>query len=286
MGENQNSVIPMVVFLIVALAGMYIISTQMISTQTKPQNVYISQQQTEHTVSVSGKAKTTVAPNLAQISFTVETNDAASAKRAQEENAETVKTITDALRASGVDQQDIETVRFSVTPITVSKWKCSRSTRSKSSEISKSSDIECDYYDRVYYNEILRYKATHQMRVKSDDTRKAGELLDAISRSAGNKVSVDAVSFTLKEETKMQLERSLLEKAARDARDKAQKIVAGTGASLGTIISASESVIYPVYDEYEYARAIAEAVNAAPPTQVSPGTIEVTANVKVQFEVT
>ncbi|MBS3067373.1 SIMPL domain-containing protein [Candidatus Micrarchaeota archaeon] len=266
-----NMWLPVFVFIIVALAGMYVISNQV-----KPQNFYVNQDPPRDYISVQGEAKTKVAPNLVKISFTVETNDTSSAKAAQEKNSEAVNKIITELKVAGLTDKDIETISFTVQPIKVSKWKCS-----------VEGDDKCDYYDRVYYDELIGYKAVHGFSVKSEDTKRGGALLDAIAAGGGNDAKINSVFFTLKDETRDQLERELLEKASQDARNKAQKIASGLSASLGKVISASESVRYPSYDYYRSPMAaIAETgASKAADTEVFASDIEVTATVSVSFEV-
>jgi len=261
----------LVVFLVIGLGGMYFISAQ-----AKPTNVYLSQEPIKNAVSVSGEAKTKVAPNLVQIAFIVETNDTKSAKTAQEANSEIANRVVAELKSLGLTDKDIETTSFSVQPIKISKYKCP--------DLYKT----CEYYDRIYYEEILGYKATHGFFIKFEDTKKGGELLDAIAIAGTNEVKVNSVSFTLKDETRDQIERELLEKASQDAKNKAQKITAGLGGSVGKVLSASENIIYPY--QYRYApqanvlAAEGDAAKVAA-TEVFASDIEVSATVSASFEV-
>ncbi len=275
-GSGPNILVSLVVFLIIALGGMYIISNQ-----TKPQNFYLSQQQEKNTISVQGEAKTKVSPNLVQISFTIETNDTASAKVAQDKNADVTANVKKQLLTAGLTEQDISTIQFTVEPIKKSVWECP-----------PPEDRKCDYYDRIYNDELIGYRAVHQLFVKSGDTTNAGALLDAISAGstygANNYGKIDSVAFTLKYETKKELERDLLEKASADAKNKAQKIASGTGVSLAKPVSISESVDYPVYYNYNYAPRSETVVDTAAimgDTRVFAGQVDVTAKVSATFEV-
>ncbi len=275
MGLEKDSTITLFVFLLVALAGMYAISTQ-----ARVGDVYISPQPSENTVTVNGEAKTKATPNLAQISFTVETNDTQSAQATQERNAQITADIKAALLAAGVLEKDIETTQFLVTPVKVSRWDCP-----VPRDIAPDVAYDCNPYDRTYYDEVIGYKTTHRIFVKTENTENAGELLDIITRGRGNEVRVDSVSFGLKDETKRQLEASLLERAAQDAKARAEKIAAGSGSSLGRLKSASENVYYPYYYDNYLARDVAAESAPAPSTDVSPGQVDVTARVTVNYEV-
>lgn len=262
--------VPLVVFLVVALAGMYIISSQ-----AKPQNVYFSTEPVKNIISVKGGAKATVAPNELQLSFTIETNDT-SARRAQESNAQLTERVKRALIAAGLTEQNLETTQFSVEPIRRSRWSCP-----------DPADMKCDYYDRVYYDEIIGYRTTHSMLVKSGNTAAGGELLDAANSAGGNELRVNYILFTLKDETRKLLEKQLLEAASQDAKAKAQRIASGMGVGVGTPTQVAESISYPYYYDYAYKSAEAISAQTAPAaaTQVFGGQIDVSASITASFEV-
>ena len=272
-GFGYRMFVPLIVFVLVTLAGMYVISNQV-----KPQNFYVNQEPPKNTISTQGEAKTRVTPNLVQISFTIETNDTSSARIAQDKNGDITDRVKKQLISAGLNEPDITTVQFTVEPIKKTHWVCP-----------DPQDKKCDYYDRIYSDEIIGYKATHNILVKSEDTKKAGALLDAINNVGGNNVKVDYVSFSLKDETKKQLEKDLLEKASQNAKDRAQKIASGVGVSLGKPMSLSESVEYPIYYNRNYAPEaaagyISETTRSAG-TQVFGGQVDVTAKVSATFEV-
>ena len=263
---------PMIVFVLVALAGMYIIANQ-----TKPQNLYFSQEPARNTINVKGEAKATVVPNELQLSFTIETNDTYSAKTAQEKNSDLTEKVKKALFVAGLNEQDLQTIQFSVEPIKKSRWECP-----------VKDDLSCNYYDRIYSEEVIGYKAMHSIFIKSSDTKKAGEFLDAINVAAGNDAKINSVSFNLKDDTKKQLERDLLEKASQDAKNKAGKIASGMGVGIGKPTSVVETVNYPSYYDYGYKSAaplLEASGSSVASTQIFAGQVDVTASVSASFEV-
>ncbi len=262
--------LPLIIFIIVALAGMYIISNQ-----AKPQTFYLSQEPPKNTISVQGEAKTKIPPNMVEIFVTIETNDTGSAKLAQEKNSEVTEKVKKELMAAGLKDENIETVHFSVQPIKVSRWVCAVAAETK-----------CEQFDRIYYEETIGYGAMHEILIKYDDTKRAGAFLDAISAGGQNFARISSVSFTLKDETKKQLERDLLEKASQDAKNKAQKIATGVGVSLGKPTAVSESIRYPYYNGGYARETISGAgANQAANAEVFIGQLDVTASVSATFEV-
>ena len=267
--SGSNMLIYFALFVILALGGMYFMSGQ-----AKPQSYYLNQEPQRNTVSVSGESKMKVAPDLAQISFTIETNDSKSAKISQNDNAQLTEKVKTALLAAGVSDKDITTTQYTVEPIKRGRWECPDPL------------VKCESFERLYYEDVIGYRTVHTIFVKSDDTSKTGGILDAIGDAGGSNAKINSVGFSLKDETKKQLEKDLLEKASAAAKEKAQKIASGAGVSLGKPLMLSESINYPIYYNYNYAEDAMKAAGApAPQTQVFGGEVDVTASVSATFEV-
>ncbi|MDO8554033.1 MAG: SIMPL domain-containing protein [Candidatus Micrarchaeota archaeon] len=274
-GHGKKMFLSMLLLVIIALGGFYVLGNQF--TNQKGDTIYVSSQPTEHGISVSGEAKTKIAPNQGQISFEVITNDSRSAKTAQDDNAESSAQVVAALKSAGLTDDDIQSTSFSVQPIYSSRYVCPDEAKT------------CDSYDRIYKSEIIGYRAVHSYLVSFDDTKKAGIYVDKISSTENNAVTIDSISFVLKAVTRAEVEKQLLTDAAKDAKDKAQKIAAGFGSSVGKVLSASESVVYPSYYGRNYlteSMVGAAMDKSAPETVIYPTSdIEVSASVNAMFEV-
>lgn len=255
------------IFSIVALGYLFL-------TKPSTQNYYVGPAPPDkNTVSVSGEAKTTVAPDLGLIAFSIETNRS-SAQESQADNAEIVQGIKQALLENGVKEKDLQTISFTVEPVYETRYECPE-------------DLpDCDYYDRIYTQEIVGYKTTHQLRLSVEELDKTGKLSDAITEQGGNEAKINSISFDLRDETRNDLEKQLLQQASSNAKNKGQRVAEGLGVQLGKPLSVSESIVYPVYYDYQ-ARSLyaAEAVSAAAPTEVFGGQIEVQVTVSATFEI-
>ena len=206
-------------------------------------------------ITVSGTVTKSAGPELAYVTVSVETLDK-SASKSQSDNAARSNSVMDALEAAGIAEDDIETASYSL-------------------------------YEDFQWNETLRksesigYRTTNSIRATVRDLSNVGPVIDAAVQAGAN--SVSNVSFGLTKETQSALRTAALKDAAENARAKAQSIASGLGIGVGSVFSASESSSYvsPVY----YRNEAMESAGASAPTPISPGDIELSATVSVQFEI-
>ena len=259
---------------LIALAmvvGAYLLSTVdyapklNVSDITSTPNVYVSSNPPEHVLTVSGVATERVNPDLLNIQVRIETQDE-NAKQSQEDNAEVSAQVMQKLKDLGLTEDEIKTVSYRV-------------------DVVRESEKVCDTFGCEYKYKIVGYKTTHSLNLRVTDLDNGGEIIDGVSSFGENEVFIDYVSFTLQEETRMDIQKELLKEAGQEAREKAQAIAEGVGGSLGKVVQASESVYYPTRSYYEPAYDYAMAESAAPvPTSLSSGEIEVSATVSVGYE--
>ena len=261
----------LIVLAVVLFGGFYLVSVSQSSAPASP--VYVNIQNgsalsVEHdTVSTNGEALRYVEPDKMTVSFTVETEDD-SATSAQEENAEKVNEITDALKAMGIDEDDIKTTYYYVNVKRESHYICENETRK----------TDC------YWTYIpIGYEVRHTLSVDVFEVDEGGAVVDTIVDEGGE---VDYISLGLKKETRMELNKELLGEAAANAKEKAEGIAEGLGATVTKTLSVSESYsYYPTpYRSYDYGVGYAEAAYDAE-TSISTGTIEVSASVSATFEI-
>ena len=236
-----------------------------VSNLTTTPNVYMSAQPPEHTISVSASATQRVSPDLLLIQLRVQT-EAANAAQAQADNALVSDELRTALRGVGVQDSDLETTSYSVDPVYKSAQHCD------------AQGINC-YWDSV----LTGYRTTHSLNVRLTDLTKGGAVIDAAATAGTNQTFTDSVQFTLKDETRMAVQRSLLQNASVEAGAKARSIATGLGATVGKVTSASEA--YSYYPTPSYRDLSAAGAAPAPPTALSPGQVEVSVSVNVQYEI-
>jgi hypothetical protein len=228
-------------------------------------NVYVSSTSPDHAIGVSATKSQKVAPDLLLIQVHI-TTESKSAKQSVQDNAAVMAGLTPKLKALGMKDEDIQTTSYSVDPNYVS-------------------DYICDAVNRCHYDsKLIGYKTTHTLTLNVKNLTSGGDLIDAASSVGDNQTFVDYVSFTLQEETRRQIEKSLLANASTEAKSKADKIAQGMGVTVGKLLSASESSVYN-YPTPNYYKAMAEAGSSAPSTSLSGGQIEVSATVSSSFAI-
>jgi len=208
-------------------------------------------------ISVSGTVTKTASPELAYITLSIETLDK-SASKSQSDNAIQANQVMAALENAGIAEDDIETSSYNVRE-------------------------EFEWNESMRKSVSVGYKTTNTIRVKVRDLDQVGNVIDVVVNAGANNIS--NVSFALTKETQAELRTMALKDASENARTKAQSIASGLGIGVGQVYSASESSSYatPSYAR-NYAMEDAVAGSAAP-TPITPGDIEFSATVSVQFEI-
>lgn len=208
-------------------------------------------------ISVSGSVVKTAAPDEAIITFSVQTLDKSAAK-SQSDNAVTAQAVMDALKAAGISESDIKTVSYTL-------------------------------YEYFQWNETMRrsesigYRTTNRIQATVKDLSKTGRVIDAAVQAGAN--SVSGVSFALSDAKQSDLKVAALQEASANAKSKAQSIASGLGITVGQVFSASESSNYVVPYYRNYAMEKSDSMGATAPTPITPGDIEFSATVSVQFEI-
>ncbi len=194
---------------IVALVGvMGILALFAYTYSTMVQTKYMYQGPTS--ISVSGTGEVFAKPDIATFSFSVEAKEA-DATAAQNKANESMKSIVEYLKGAGIEEKDIKTGYYSLSPwyeypeVVCTAWNCPRS------------------------EPILKgYQVSQSVTVKVRDTAKAGELVSAVGdRGAMN---VSGLSFTIDDEESLKAEARKL--AIEDAKAKAEVLAGNLGARI------------------------------------------------------
>jgi len=204
------------------------------------------------TIYVSGQAKVYASPDIAYITLGVITEDK-DAKTAQQRNAASMEKVIGAIKSSGVKADDIKTVEYSIYP---------------------------NYtYDKETGNRTLTgYTVNNSVMVTVRDVSKAGNIIDAASKSGVNTSS--SISFALSDYEKYYNE--ALKNAVTAARKKANTIAQSLDVTLKGPVSVNEGGGYsPLRNYVTYADSVAEAETITP---IMAGTLEITANVNIVYE--
>jgi len=119
------------------------------------------------TINVSGQSKVTASPDFATISLGVVTEDK-DAKAAQKANAESMDKVIESIKALGIDEADIRTVNYSISPV-------------------------YSYIKETGESVITGYRVNNSVSVTVRDLNKTGSVIDAAADSGVNTSS--SISF-------------------------------------------------------------------------------------------
>src|SRR5271157_4838850 len=126
-----------------------------VTSGTSNPNVYVSSTPPEHSISVTGEATQQVAPDLLTIEFSVTTENI-SAKQSQTDNAVVVADMLAKLKATGVTDNETQTVSYDVQP-------------------DYNSTYVCDNGNNCHYDSVLiGYTATQVISVTTSDLSNGG----------------------------------------------------------------------------------------------------------------
>ena len=215
----------------------------------------IATAQQPRTIVVSGNGEVSVRPDMANLSFAIETH-AKNAAEAASRNAALAQKITDALKAKLGDKGKVSTGGYSLSP-----------------------DYE-QHQGRPDAATIVGYSAQNSIEVETPAMNLLGELIDAAIGAGANRVN--SLNFTLKNDTRPRSD--ALANASRDAQQQAQALAASLNVKLGRIITAStEGAPRPV----PLARTFAPAASAMVTfkTPVEAGDITVSSTVYLTYEI-
>lgn len=205
-------------------------------------------------ISVSGEGKVTGTPDIAMLSFGVQTDRLATAEAATKDLGTRMQKIIAALKQQGIAEGDISTQSLSLYPV----------------------------YDYNDGRTIPRgYQAGQSLSVKVRDTAKVGDVLSLAATNGANQVG--GVSFTIDDPEA--LRDTARSEAIAEAQEKAQELAAQLGRRLGRMTAFNENGggYYPPMPYY--ARdAMAGAVANEAKMEIPSGDQEVSVIVSLTYE--
>ena len=204
---------------------------------------------------VNGTAQILVAPDEATVRLGI-VRQAANAQAAQEQANAVAQEILNALGRAGVAANQIQTARLVLSPVYAP-----RSPESRDAP------------------RIVAYNAANTVSVRLQNLTLVGPVIDAGLKAGANQL--EGVQFGLRNDLPARQE--ALKRAVEEARGKAQTMAEALRVNLGEVLEASEGGI-SVVDHVE-AFAASRAMVAAPETPVSPGQIQVNANVTIRYRI-
>ena len=214
---------------------------------------------------VSGQGTISVAPDLAILDFGVETR-AVNVSEANNQASVAMDAVIEALKARGVNDEDIQTSRFSIYP-------------------------HYDYIEeekdgvRSSKEVLVGYRVRNSGIVKLRDLDAVGEVIDEVVTAGGDNVRISDINFTLEDPKPKMVE--LREMAVADAKAKAEHLAELSDVSVGRLIYISEGSASPSVRgfaesglDFGYA-----AMSAARAPSISGGEVTLSLSVQAGFAI-
>ena len=202
-------------------------------------------QAVDRLVTVGGEATIAVAPDTAIIRIGV-TSQGKNAREASEANARQITAVLAAIKASGIDDRDIQTSRLSLQP----QYDPNKSGTAR----------------------LTGFQVTNQLTVRIHDIGKLPDILDRAIAAGANEMS--GIEFAVSQQSRL-LDQARAE-AVADARRKADLYAQAAGAKLGRVLQiADESAPAP--------RPLVQAMRAGA-VPVAPGEQMLRVAVTVSYE--
>jgi len=202
------------------------------------------------TLQVTGQGTVSATPDQAVLLVAVQTQ-ATSAAQASNDNAATMSSVMDAVVSAGISKSAIQTVSYSLTPVYENKQ------------------------DQTTPPRILGYVARNAIQVTITDFSLVGKVLDAAIQAGVNEVQ--GVMFTLSPNAFSTIEKQASQLAIKDAEANAKAIASSLGVTLLGPISVTPGYTFqPVFERLGTSSA---------QTPIQPGSLQVTANVQITYQI-
>lgn len=202
---------------------------------------------------VTGEGKVSVKPDIATVNVGV-TAQGTTVEAVQNNLNKNINAVTLAVKQTGIDEKDIKTSNYNLSPT-------------------------YDYSSSV--QRITGYQASSNLTIKVRKIDTANSVVDAATLAGAN--TVGGISFDVDDKTKAENDARKL--AVADAKAKAELAATTTGFSLGKIINYQESTnnnrMVPMYAKAD----MAVGTGAGVATQLSTGTTDIELTVTLSYEV-
>jgi len=199
---------------------------------------------------VTGDAEVLAAPDEAIVRLGI-VRQSAVAETAQDQANTVAQEILNAITKVGVPSKDIQTARLILSPV---------------------------YNPRGSDQRITSYNATNTISVRLDNLAIVGNVIDAGLKAGANQL--EGVQFRLRNE--LPPREQALKQAIQQAQGKASAMAEALRVNLVGVMEASEGSVSIMPRMQSFG---ATAAAQAAPTPVSPGEIEVRANVTVRYRI-
>ncbi len=203
----------------------------------------------------SGTGNVIGTPDRAQVTFSVETENA-DVKISQQDNAQRMTKVIDSLVAIGIPHDALKTTGYNIYP------------------------VYDDTTKSILDQKVRTYRVTNTLTVTLHDVNRTGDVIDVAVANGINQAN--SIQFLLSEEQFQVLRTEALKEAVAHARADADTVAGAMGTAVTGVQSADISGGYsPVlYDNYMAGNAM---LKSAAPTPIQPGDITVSAQVSITY---
>lgn len=237
--SNRNAVLMSALALALAIVGIVVglFARPALAQQVGGGN-------TPRQVTVVGNGEVLGTPDTATVQVGVETQSATSQEALAQNNSQ-VQALIAKLKELGIDEKDIQTSNFSVSPT----------------------------YNETG-REITGYRVANSVSVTIRELAKAGALLDEVVKLGAN--SIYGISFSVADTTALTAQAR--DKALAEAKVKAEQLARASGATLGQVLAISENVGAAAPVMYR------QAADAASNVPVQAGQQSISLQIQVTYE--
>lgn len=202
---------------------------------------------------VTGEGKATAVPDIAKINLGITVNGSTVAQVQSQANS-VINKVTAEIKKLGVGEKDIQTNSYNLRP---------------------------DYdFTTPGTQRIKGYIIDINLLVKARQFDKINQIIDAATAAGANMVG--GLSFTLDDATRVKVESQARTEAINKAKQKAAEIAKESGLTLGRIVNVSENTPIAIRPMPMMAKSADSGTST--PTQVEPGSSEITISVVLSYE--
>lgn len=208
-------------------------------------------------ISVNASGETTAKPDMAIVNLGVVT-EGSSANEALLANNEAMKKAIDAMKASGIEERDLQTSNFSIYPV-----------YDKNSSYKKLTDKKNEY------------RVSNSLTVRVRDLSKLGTILDESVKLGVNSSS----NLTLTNADPKPYTTQARKNAVIEARERAETLADAAGVKLGRVLIINEGNAQFAPIQQRGMMMADSAAGARAPVPIASGELEYNVNVMVTFEI-
>jgi len=211
----------------------------------------------KNTISVSGTGEIWTKPDLVLIDFSV-VGEKKTVIEAMAENTKKMNSVIEAIKSQGVEEKDLKTTNFSISP---------RYEWYEKSEIYPAGK-------RV----LVGYEVNQTLQVKIRDLTKIGNIIQVATEAGANQVGDLRFTIDKQDELKSQARKEAIEKA----KVMAKEIAGQLGVKLVKITNFSENAIAPIPYPYFMEKAMS---GGAETPQIQTGENKIEVQVSITYEI-